>query len=232
MTDIQSIYRLWAGIRGVLKFDRFDAADCIRHKLRALGFGRIVYRQHVFPLKLNLHLPRFDKPGNRSTDWSPLRPRHAGVSWNALLSKQVFAVEFQRKTANVRNHLGQRSRQQDLGAVPDEAPTSWRSSKQSCTCPPRPRTGGSSSSGIRRCRTSQWESFSASNYLCQSVEGLAELAGKSRRLGYWCKTGQKSGTVQLLITETTRSRRRGMNSAPNPADTGAKLDRNLALSNF
>ena len=35
-----------------MKFDRFDAADCIRHKLRALGFGRIriVYRQHVFPL--------------------------------------------------------------------------------------------------------------------------------------------------------------------------------------
>ena len=37
-------------------------------------------------------------------------------------------------------------------------------------------------------------------FLCQSVEGLAELAGKSRRLGYWCKTRQKSGTVQLLIT--------------------------------
>ena len=77
-----------------MKFDRFDAADCIRHKLRALGFGRIVYRQHVFPLKLNLHLPRFDKPGNRSTDWSPLRPRHAGVSWNALLSKQVLLWSF------------------------------------------------------------------------------------------------------------------------------------------
>ena len=55
----------------------------------------------------------------------------------------------------------------------------------------------SSSSGMRRCRTSQWESFSASNFLRQSVEGLAELAGKSRRLGY-C----------------------------------AKLDRNLAVSNF
>ena len=52
-----------------MKFDRLDAADCIRHKLRALGFGRIriVYRQHVFPLKLNLHLLRLDKPGNRST---------------------------------------------------------------------------------------------------------------------------------------------------------------------
>ena len=47
--------------------------------------------------------------------------------------------------------------------------------------------------------------FSASNFLCQFVESLAELAGKSRRLGYWCKTRQKSGTVQLLITET-RSR--------------------------
>eukprot|EP00439_Symbiodinium_sp_Y106_P038198 s4133_g4.t1 len=42
-------------------------------------------------------------------------------------------------------------------------------------------------------------------FLCQSVEGLAELAGKSRRLGYWCKARQKFGTVQLLITET-RSR--------------------------
>ena len=77
-----------------MKFDRLDAADCIRHKLRALGFGRTVYRQHVFPLKLNLHLPRFDKPGNRSPYWSPLRPRHAGVSWNALLSKQVLLWSF------------------------------------------------------------------------------------------------------------------------------------------
>ena len=54
-----------------------------------------------------------------------------------------------------------------------------RGGKRCASCPPRPRTGGSSSSGIRRCRTSQWESFSASNFLCQSVEGLAELAGKS-----------------------------------------------------
>ena len=54
-----------------------------------------------------------------------------------------------------------------------------RGRKRCASCPPRPRTGGSSSSGIRRCRTSQWESFSASNFLCQSVEGLAELAGKS-----------------------------------------------------
>ena len=74
-----------------MKFDRFDAADCIRHKLRALGFGRIriVYRQHVFPLKLNLHLLRFDKSGNRSTT----RARCAQDT-HALLSKQVLLWSF------------------------------------------------------------------------------------------------------------------------------------------
>ena len=51
------------------------------------------------------------------------------------------------------------------------------------------------------------ESFSTSNFLCQAVEGLAELAGarSTEPSRYWCKPRQKSGTAQLLITET-RSR--------------------------
>ena len=92
-----------------MKFDRFDAAGgCIRHKLRALGFGRIVHRQHVFPLKLNLHLPRFDKPGNRRAPTEPVAPKTRRCILERSIIETSVVVEFQRKTANARNHLGQR----------------------------------------------------------------------------------------------------------------------------
>ena len=94
-----------------MKFDRFDAADCSRHKLRVLGFAKIVYRQHVFPLKLNLHLPRFDKPGH-----NPEKEARTGVrcaqGTRCILERFIVetsvVVESQRKTANVQHQLGQR----------------------------------------------------------------------------------------------------------------------------